>query len=157
MIVWLVFRSPAIDYRLVMLGSVLPLVDAVARGLWALHSLTFSALLLLGVAVVTRGRRLTQRRWVALPVGVFLHLVLDGMWARTEGFWWPFTGWGFDGRLPEAERGLLALAMEVVGAVALVWWWRRFGLADAGRRRRFLRTGQLDRGLAGPSAPAARS
>ena len=29
--VWNVFRSPALDYRLVMLGSVLPLLDVVAR------------------------------------------------------------------------------------------------------------------------------
>jgi hypothetical protein len=42
--------------------------------------------------------------------------------------------------------------MEVVGAGALVWFSNRFGLGDPGRRGVFLRTGRLDRDLAGPPA-----
>ena len=70
-VVALVFGSPDLDYRLVMLGSVLPLAEGVFGGRWLLHSVVFNAVLLLGVMVVARGRRPTQRRWLALPIGTF--------------------------------------------------------------------------------------
>ena len=37
--VWFVFRSPALDYRLVMLGSILPIGEVVFGGPKVLHSL----------------------------------------------------------------------------------------------------------------------
>jgi len=39
------------------------------------------------------------------------------------------------------------LLLELAGAGALLWSYRRFGLADAGRRSEFLRTGHLARDL----------
>ena len=45
-LVALVFQSPALDYRLVMLGSVLPLLDGFTGGASVLHSLLFSVVLL---------------------------------------------------------------------------------------------------------------
>jgi hypothetical protein len=52
--------------------------------------------------------------------------------------------------LPSVERGLsgLNLLLEAAGLVALVWFYRRFGLGDRVRRRQFVRTGRLDRTLA---------
>lgn len=147
--VWLVFRSPAVDYRLVVVGSLLPLVELPIGEPRVLHSLTGSVALLALAMVVTPRQRLVQRRLVALPIGTFLHLVLDGAWANTKAFWWPFSGldWSHDA-LPELARGGFDVVLEIAGGVALWWCWQRFGLADPARRDRFLRTGQLDRSVA---------
>lgn len=148
--VWLVFRSPALDYRLVLAGSVLPLADGLSGGVWVLHTLVGSVALLTAVVVCTRGRRLRRRQLIGVPIGTFVHLVLDGVWARTETFWWPFLGSSFETGLPELERSFAVLVvMELAGLAALLWCWQRFGLAERRSRARFLRTGQLPRDLAG--------
>jgi len=147
-LVWLVFRSPMVDYRLVVLGSLLPLVELPIGEPRLLHSLTGSVGLLGLAMVATPRRRLVQRRLVAIPIGVFLHLVLDGAWADTTAFWWPFTGFSWStSELPELGRGGLNVVLELAGAAALWWCWRAFGLDDRERRERFLRTGQLDRSV----------
>lgn len=149
--VWWVFRSPALDYRLVMLGSVLPLADLAFGGPRLLHTLVFAVALLGLIMLATRERRLLRRRWISLAIGVMMHLALDGIWARTTVFWWPFFGWSFgEGGLPELDHPVALLGFfELVGAAALVWCWTAFGLADPGNRRVFLRTGHLPRELAG--------
>jgi len=149
-VVWAVFRDTAIDYRLVALGAVLPdVIDGLWGGARALHSVVTSVVLLAVVMLATVHRRAARRRLLALPIGTFLHLVLDGAWGETAVFWWPLSGWSFDDhRLPSLERGAWSLALEVLGAAALLWFWRRFDLADPGRRERFWRTGRLDRSLA---------
>lgn len=147
-LVWLVFRSPMVDYRLVVLGSLLPLVELPFGEPRLLHSLTGSVALLALAMLATPRRRLVQRRLVAVPIGVFLHLVLDGIWTNTTAFWWPFAGFSWsDDRLPELARGGFDVVLELVGLGALWWCWRRFGLDRPARRERFLRTGQLDRTL----------
>jgi len=146
----LIFGSPLIDYRLVMAGAVLPVIELLWGPPWLLHTLLFPVVLMAAVMVVFRGRRLTQRRWIGLAIGAFLHLVLDGSWARTSLFWWP--GFGVDVAEADAPSlpgiGLLLL-MELVGIAALVWAARRYGLNDRTRRDRFLRTGHLDRAMIG--------
>lgn len=146
LVVYVVFQSPALDYRLVALGSVVPLADAATGGAWVLHSLLASVAALTVVMLLTRRRRLLRRRWLGVPIGMFVHLVLDGVWTTTAVFWWPAFGASFDGEgLPEAGRGPLLVLMELVGAAALVWGYRHFGLDDARTRRRFTSTGQLPR------------
>src|SRR4029079_16304297 len=141
-----VFQSPALDYRLVMVGSVVPLLDAVTGGPWVLHTLLASVLALLVVMLTTQRRRLVRRRWLAIPIGMFVHLVLDGAWTNTDVFWWPLFGASFgNDSLPEVSRGALSVVMEVVGLVALAYAYNRYGLPDARARERFLRTGQLPR------------
>lgn len=149
-IVWSVFQSPAIDYRMVVLGSVLPLVDGALGRAAVLHTLVASVVVLGVVMVATRGKRLVRRRWIGLPIGMMLHLALDGIWARAEVFWWPFFGVDLPAeQVPELTRGVApTLLLEVAGAACLWWVWTRFGLSDPERRRSFLRTGQLDRDLA---------
>jgi hypothetical protein len=148
--VWLVFRSPLVDYRLVAVGSVLPLIDVALGGPRVLHSVTGSAALL-GLAMVVRpGRRLAQRRLVGIPIGTFLHLALDGAWTDSHGFWWPFFGFAWsDAEAPEVARGGWLVVLELAGAAMLGYAWRAFGLADRARRQRLLRTGHLDRAVAG--------
>ena len=141
-----VFQSPALDYRMVMLGSVLPLLDAATGGPWVLHTLLASVVALAVVMLLTRRRRLVRRRWLGIPIGMFVHLVLDGAWASTDVFWWPAFGASFGhDRLFELDRGGLSLLMELAGIAAIVYGWRRYGLQEPTARDRFLRTGQLPR------------
>src|SRR4051794_41262331 len=139
-LVALVFQSPALDYRMVMLGSVVPLLDGLTGGVWFLHTLLASILALSVVMLATRHRRLVRRRWLGIPIGMFMHLVLDGVWTESHVFWWPFFGASFAGYgLPEAGRSDATLiAMELIGAAALVWGYRRFDMAHPHIRRRFL-------------------
>ena len=158
-LVWTVFKDTAIDYRLVMAGALLPdVVDVVFGGARVLHSLTFSVVFLVAVMLGTRGQRRLRRRLLALPIGTFCHLLLDGMWTRTETFWWPFFGGRFEGGagLPSFDRPLvLTIVLELVGLAALLWCRRRFELGDPARRREFLRTGRLGRDLAPGPLPHA--
>lgn len=148
---WAVFQSPQIDYRMVALGSVLPVVE-VPFGAGPLHSLLAPTIVLGVVMLATVRRRLVRRRWLGLPIGMYMHLVLDGAFTMTATFWWPFLGWSFSpGSAPEVSRGAWSAVLEVVGILVGLWAWRRFGLGDAGRRSRFLRTGQLDRAVMGPT------
>jgi hypothetical protein len=141
-----VFQSPALDYRLVMLGTVVPLADAVAGGPWILHTLLASVVVLGSVMLATQRRRLIRRQWLGLPIGMFVHLVLDGSWANTKVFWWPAFGRSFGrDRLPELDRGALLVVMELAGVAALLYASNRFGLRDPAARARFLQTGQLPR------------
>lgn len=151
-IVWLVFRSPAFDYRVVVLGALLPLVDVVLGGPKLLHTLFGAVVVLAVVMLATRQRRLVRRRWIGLPVGMFIHLALDGAFTRAVLFWWPFLGWGLpSGRLPELDRPVpVIVVLEVLGAATTWWCWSTFGLDDPGRRRLMLTTGQVDRSRVPP-------
>ena len=144
--VWAVFRSPALDYRLVMLGAVLPLVE-LPFGTGPLHALLAPVVVMALVMILTVGRRLVRRRWLGLPIGLFVHLVLDGTVARPELFWWPLAGSAFGVALPEQSLGRWLLVFELIGAGALMWAVGRFQLDLPEHRRRFLHTGHLDRDL----------
>lgn len=116
--VLVVFGDPRIDLRWVALGALLP--DLPLR-LTPLHSLPVCAAVLACVMAATRRGTARRRAALAVPIGMLLHLVLDGMWTRTDVFWWPFTGWSFpfDG-LPSLDRPALVLALqEAAGAVML--------------------------------------
>ncbi len=156
-LVALVFESPALDYRMVMLGSVLPLVELAAGGPWALHTLGASLVVLAVVMVATRGRRLSRRRWLGLPIGLLMFLVLDGAWLRTELFWWPVLGVevGADD-LPELKPVAALVALEAAGVVVGVWAVRRFGLLDREALRLFCTQGRLPRERMRPPRPRRR-
>jgi len=149
-----VFRDPALDERLVMAAATVPaVIDLAIGGVRFLHTLAFPVLLLAAVMGVTVGRRSLRRRLLALPIGAFVNLVLDGMWSSTRLILWPLGGLSFgDEQLPTLGRPwALRLAMEVAGLAALVWSVRRFRLLEPQNRQRFLRSGRLDRTLIGPS------
>lgn len=153
-IVWTVFRSPAVDYRVVALGSVLALVE-VPFGVGPLQTLTLSVVMLVVVMGLTVNQRLRRRRWLGLPIGMFLHLVLNGSWADQTTFWWPLTGLGLGGATaPVISRGVWSVLLELVGVMIAVWLWGEFGLDDADRRRRMWRSGQLDRSFVHTRLPA---
>jgi hypothetical protein len=150
--VWWVFRSPALDYRLVMLGAVLPVGEFFLGGPRVLHALLAPVALLGILMLATQKRRLVRRRWIGIPIGMMMHLVLDGIWARPEVFWWPFFGLGFGTEgLPELGHPIaVTLLFEFVGLGCLVWAWRAFDFSNPQIRERFLRTGQLSRSVPKP-------
>lgn len=148
-LVWLVFRDPAFDYRLVVVGALLPdLIDAPFGGARLAHTLVFAVAVLTLVMLGTRGRRHVRRSLLAVPIGIFAHLVADAMWARTETFWYPAFGGPLTGRLPALDHGLAILVLEeLAGLLVVAWCWQRFQLGDPKVRRQFLRTGHLPRGI----------
>ena len=150
LLVWRVFRSPAVDYRLVVVGAVLPSVDRLVGHATPMHTLLLPVVVLAVVMLVARGRRLAQRQWLGLAIGLFAHLVFDATWADTDLFWWPLSGADLTATdIPEAGWPLaLEVGMELVGLVVLVGLWLRLGLTDRTNRERFARTGHLARELA---------
>ena len=148
LIVWAVFRSPAADYRVVAIGSLVPLVELPVGEPRLLHGLSGAALVLGLVMVGARGRRVRQRQLLGVPIGMLLHLALDGAFADTRAFWWPFLGTGWsDTRLPELGRGAFSGVLEVIGAGACWWGYRRFRLDEPERRAAFVRTGRVGRDI----------
>jgi hypothetical protein len=143
--VWLVFRDPRFDYRLLVVGAVAPgIVDALFGGARVMHSLTFSVVLLAVLMLATRRGTPLRRTLLALPIGTLLHLVFTGAWTNPQVFWWPFLGWSFDDAAhPIAERGWWNVPFELIGIGLCGWVFVRAQLADPERRRMFWRTGCL--------------
>lgn len=142
--VGVVFRDPRFDYRLLIVGSVLPIADGFFGGARALHSITVSVGLLAVLMIATAGRKPIRKMLLGLPVGTLLHLVFTGAWTNTTVFWWPFFGLSFDGAShPIADRGWWNVPLEVIG-LGLCWWVvRQADLRDPANRARFRATGQL--------------
>ena len=149
--VWAVFDSPALDYRFVVVGAVLPVGEVVLGQPGPLHSLVTAVAVLALVMVATQGRRLQRRRLLGIPIGLFAYLVFSGSWADTDAFWWPLTGLGLsDAEPPELARGALSVLLELAGIALGLWWVRRVGLDDRAARAAFARTGRLPRADAPP-------
>ena len=141
----LVFDSPNLDYRLVAFGSLLPIIEIFFGGPWIGHTLIFPVAVMSLIMLVARGKRLVQRRWLGLPIGLFAHLVLDATWARTKVFWWPFTGFDSLGgsRVPETEWWPMNLVLEIIGVIVGCWLWKKFRFKDKTYREAFIREGKL--------------
>lgn len=103
-------NSMKIDYRVVMLGSMLP--DLIDKPIGAFlfrntfhnsrifcHSLIFSFLLLLIGFLYFRKSK--NNNVILLGVCSLIHQILDSMWLYPKIFYWPFTGWV----LPQRPEG----------------------------------------------------
>ena len=150
-----------IDYRVVLLGSILPdLIDKpIGRvffestfqtsRLWG-HTLLFVVVLVLGIQFALRGA--TARRWFILPIASLLHLALDAMWADPVTLFWPLFGTRFP-RHPVDNYWLEVLLrpfqhpavaiQELVGLIALVYLVLGYGLNQKDEANEFWRTGTL--------------
>lgn len=139
-----VFRSAGLDYRLVALGAMLPLLVDLPFGRRGFgHTLAFAAVALVVVLVwPMRGSRLARRRWLCLPIGIFAGLVLSGAWTDTGVFWWPLFGTAF-GDVALLPAWWVVLLEEVAGLVACWWVVGQFDLYVPDVRREFWRTGRL--------------
>jgi hypothetical protein len=143
-----VFDSPAIDYRYVALGGVLPLVEAFTGRPLILHTLIGSVGLMAVVMAATVGRRVLRRRLLGVPIGTFIFLVAAGSWTRSSLFWWPAAGLsGIAERpVPEFDRAPVVLVvLELAGIAALVWLVQRFELRRPDHLAELRRTGRLPR------------
>lgn len=143
--VWFVFRDPKFDYRLVAIAALVPdLIDGVRGAVGPMHSVVTSIAVLFAIMIATAGRKPSRQRLLAIPIGMFIHLIFDGAFSNAKTFWWPLSGFSLsDDRLPSIERGLLNLPLEIVGIVGCLIAWRYFSLADKSRRTEFLKTGSL--------------
>lgn len=145
-----IFKSPMVDYRLVALGAVLPLIELGLSNAFVLHTLLAPVLVLTVVMLATMGRRLIRRRLLGVPIGMFFHLVLDGTWASSSLFWWPAFGVSFaDESVPEVSSPGVRLLLEGVGIVIGFVAYRRYGLDEPDKRTRLMKTGHLTTGWAG--------
>lgn len=156
-----IFGDPKVDVRFLIAGSLLPDVIDMTLGTVILaerfHSGELYAHTLLGPTVATtvillatrRGRR--RRAWMALAVGWFFHLLLDGMWASADLFFWPFFGSTFPSGPDPYWSGLVARAFSdpwrwlrgVVGLGYLVRLWISTGLNEPFARARFIESGRI--------------
>ena len=150
-IAWLAtYRRPGtVDYRLVLLGALLPdlidkplgaLLDLDAR-LWA-HTLFFVGVVL-AASAVPRARLL-----FSVGIGILTHLLLDRIWEQPSVVLWPALGWSFPPGGPDLEGFLEVLlrdpyvqAGEVAGLIVLVLFARAHGIRSWAALRSFLRHG----------------
>jgi membrane-bound metal-dependent hydrolase YbcI (DUF457 family) len=139
-----VFRSVGVDYRLVAVGSVLPLLVDLPFGQRAFgHTLLFPVAMLVVVMLATIGRpRLLRRRWLCLPIGVFAGLILSGAFTQGDTFFWPLFGTAFPGD-PLLPAWWVVVIEELVGLVACWWVVGQFDLYLPGPRAELFRTGRL--------------
>ncbi|MBT5580305.1 MAG: hypothetical protein HOH36_12475 [Acidimicrobiaceae bacterium] len=145
-VVLFVFDSPAVDYRFVAAGGVLPLLEAITGRPYILHTLLGSVALMTLAMVVTIGRRVLRRRLLGIPIGTFVFLVASTSWTRTELFWWPVAGLDEIGvaPLPEYSHPVVVLVLlELAGIGLLVWVARRFRMTVRANRAELRRTGRL--------------
>lgn len=139
-----IFKSPMVDYRLVAVGAVLPLIELALPNAFVLHTLLAPVLVLTIVMLTTIGRRLLRRRLLGIPIGMFFHLLLDGTWASASLFWWPAFGLSFSElAVPEASSLGLRLVLELAGLGIGAFAYRRYGLGEPEKRDRLIRTGHL--------------
>lgn len=139
-----VFRSSGIDYRLIAVGSMLPLVVDFPIGYRAYgHTLVFAAALLTIAMLATIGRpRLLRRRVLCVPIGVFCGLVLSGAFLHSDLFWWPALGTSF-AHEPVLPVAWVVAVEELAGLVACWFVVGRYDLYLPGPRREFVRSGRL--------------
>jgi hypothetical protein len=109
--VWSVFRDPKFAYRWVIVGALIPVFSVVT----VVGVLT-------AVMLLTIGRKAVRKNYLALTIGLFMHLVFDGAFLNTKMFWWPLAGFTTNGySMPLIERGLLKIPFEIVGVALILW------------------------------------
>jgi membrane-bound metal-dependent hydrolase YbcI (DUF457 family) len=155
-----VYRDPKVDLRLLALGAVLPNLidkpltllfpDTFPAGRTVAHTLVVSAAVMTVVLLTTRrGRR--RRAFMAVAIGMLLHLALDAIWTEPEVLFWPVLGAEFQpdaggGGWPSVVASLLTpwnWLLELVGLVYLIVLYRAAGLADPIARSALIRSGRL--------------
>lgn len=156
-----IFRDPKVDIRFLVAGALLPdlvdlpvgtllFADRYSTGELWFHGLAVPSLLVVGVLLATRrGRR--RRAWMAVPIGMMLHILVDGVWTTGAVFAWPFFGldlppgprpyWpgAWDRALADPWRWL----EEAAGLAYLLTLARRVRATGGGAAGAVLRTGRL--------------
>lgn len=142
----LIFRSPFLDYRLLALGSVIPLLETIVGFQCLLHTLFFGVFVLLSIMLLGRGKRKIQQKLLPVPIGLLTHLILDGTWTKKDIFWWPFMGRDFMGTAAnrlEFSFFPTAMILEMLGIVIAMWGWKKFELSESVNSSAFKKNGHL--------------
>ena len=121
--VWFGFRDPQFNFRLVVVGALIPdIIDGIGGGAGPLHSVVTVIALLAVVMLITTGRRPVRKPLLAVIIGLFMHLVFDGAFANTSMFWWPLGGFAtYEQALPSIDRGWINVGLELVGVGLILW------------------------------------
>jgi hypothetical protein len=110
-----VFRDPKFAYRWVIVGALVPVFSVVT----VVGFLVAVMLLTIGKNF---SKRTVRKNFLALTIGLFMHLVFDGAFLSTKMFWWPLAGLSLDGyAIPLIERGFLNIPFEIVGIALILW------------------------------------
>jgi hypothetical protein len=154
-----------IDYRLLILGSLLPdIIDKPLAVLFGIegrsvaHTLLFNAtltmlLMLPLLAPQIYPKALARRLSNPLPIlslGLWTHLLFDRIWEQPRVLLWPIEGVAFQPGvfdLLELLMGVLepfALMGEIAGSAVLLFLVRRYRLHRWANLARFIRTGRVD-------------
>ncbi len=148
-----------IDYRFLLLGSLLP--DIIDKPLWLFtnsslhwdgrgysHTFLFSfVLLVMGLVLEIRWKK---AQLLTVSVGSFFHIIFDQMWLNPTALWWPLLG-----PIPrEAIEGYLAFLWKEFLANPYTYISESLGLAITlyiavrvivkKRVRYFIKTGNID-------------
>ncbi|GBE23900.1 hypothetical protein BMS3Bbin02_00165 [bacterium BMS3Bbin02] len=155
------FRDEKMDLRFLAFGALLPDIVDTPIGLlmWdsfqsvrlVAHSLLAAVAIMVLVLIRTRRGR-PRRRWMAVAVGMLLHLFLDAMWDSQQTLLWPFLGTEFSGQTYDTVGGYissvianpLVWGLEALGLIYLVVLGRRGGLIDRSARKNLLSTGVIE-------------
>jgi inner membrane protein len=158
LLVYVTLGRSRIDYRFILLGSVLPdVIDVPLSALFAwpgrrgpAHTLLTAVVVSVVVVTVFRGER--RLSLFGMGVGWLTHLVGDGMWLVPRTFLWPAFGTRFGGTPAEPYsidlithplNHLTTWGGELAGVAMLLWFWVAFQLHQPDRFRRFLSDGRL--------------
>ena len=145
LVIHYVFTDPQFDYRMLIIGSTVPVIGDITGGsLSALNSITIAVATLIVVMAITIGRRPRRRFLLGLPIGFLLHSVFGASWTTNKVFWWPFGG--FDLGASDAtisSRGVTPLVLEVVGLGLTVWIMKKNQLQSWEQLRSWSRDGKL--------------
>jgi len=119
--VWSVFRDSRFAYRWVIVGALVPMFSVVV----VVALLAVVMLATIGAkspGTHSARKKAARKNWLALTIGVFLHLVFDGAFLNTRMFWWPIGGLSFNGYvIPFIERGFLNIPFEIIGIGLILW------------------------------------
>jgi inner membrane protein len=159
LIVYVTLGRRRIDYRMILIGAVLPdIIDGLLglfwfegpAGRWIAHSLLAAIVVTVAIIVGFGGER--RQRLFGIGVGWLLHLVADGMWRAPQTFLWPAFGGEFSTSPREPYSWdlftdplahLSTWGGELIGLGILVWFWVAFRLGENGRLRLFGQDGYL--------------
>lgn len=161
MVVFVTLGRRSIDYRVVMLGAIMP--DLIDKPIGRIffedefqssrlfgHTLLFALVLVLAIQFTLRGG--VARRWFVLPIACLIHLALDGMWGEPITLFWPLFGTKFpavpaDNYWLEVLRNLvrnpIRLIQEIAGLTMLLYVGYAYGLNQKERFKAFVKTGAL--------------
>ena len=150
-----------VDYRLVIVGSMLPDIIDKPLGEYLLNSVFHNGRIvghtLVFIAILAIIALLVAKRYQfwgigVLTLGAFLHQLLDQMWNAPVSWFWPIFGWEFpqnqtDNYFLMILNNLLnkpeAYVPELIGLVIIAALIIRFKLYKPENARAFILTGKL--------------